>query len=245
MREQETIFDLQKSREDCNFIIKNGELEYEAVSDIFDKALDIPYLGTVLKLGKVWLNYIDYRFVRKLGKFLSKEKEIPQDKLDKFIASLSDKDKKRISDYLTQLLYTAEEDIKAEFMGKVYIRRVYDEINDEIFLRLCSVINRSYVQDLFSLKEYLEVTEVQSYLTDNLIALGLLSDEGNIYEANNGDEDSTGWGPTKHSLNEIGIVLFQILNDLPIENKINRTQGPTVSFEPYSDEDIEEALKDL
>lgn len=65
-------------------------------------AEDIPYLGSLLKLGKVALNYIDYRFIRKLAAFLKQRNDILVQKIAEFSESLSSKDKKRISDYLTQ-----------------------------------------------------------------------------------------------------------------------------------------------
>lgn len=212
MDDNNTIFDLQQSKKDSEFVIESADKELEVVADIMKTAEDIPYLGSLLKLGKVALNYIDYRFIRKLGVFLKQRNDIPMQKIAEFSESLSPKDKKRISDYLTQLLYTADEDDKAELMGKIYVSRLYDEIDNDMMLRLCSIVNRAYMTDLTHLKDYQEISDTNTYVTDNLVALGVLADSGNVYEESHDGWESTGFGPTKHKLNEIGEKLYQILN---------------------------------
>lgn len=212
MDDNNTIFDLQQSKKNSEFVIENADKELAVVADIMKTAEDIPYLGSLLKLGKVALNYVDYRFFRKLGLFLKQRNDIPEEKIAEFSESLSLKDKKRISDYLTQLLYTADEDDKAELMGRIYVSRLYDEIDNDMMLRLCSIVNRAYITDLAHLKDYQEISDTNTYVTDNLVALGVLADSGNVYEESHDEWESTGFGPTKHKLNEIGEKLYQILN---------------------------------
>lgn len=212
MDDNNTIFDLQQSKKNSEFVIENADKELAVVADIMKTAEDIPYLGSLLKLGKVALNYVDYRFFRKLGLFLKQRNDITEEKIAEFSESLSLKDKKRISDYLTQLLYTADEDDKAELMGKIYVSRLYDEIDNDMMLRLCSIVNRAYITDLAHLKDYQEISDTNTYVTDNLVALGVLADSDNVYEESHDEWESTGFGPTKHKLNEIGEKLYQILN---------------------------------
>ncbi len=208
-----TIFDLQQSRDNVYFIIANTYLETEVFADIMNTAMDIPYVGSLLKLGKVTAGYFDYRFFRKLGRYLKHANEIPEQDVMNFIDTLSTKDKKRISNYITQLLYTAEEDKKVDIMGNIYAKRVCGEIDTEMMLRLCSIITRAYLPDLSNLGEYQEVSETNTFVTDNLVALGLLADAGNIYEESCDDWKSTGFGPTKHVLNEVGRTIYKILEE--------------------------------
>ena len=79
--EYNTIFDLQQSRKDSEFVANNAELELEAGTDIIESIGNIPYIGTLFKLGKVAKSYIDYRFFRKLGRFLKYANEIPEEKV--------------------------------------------------------------------------------------------------------------------------------------------------------------------
>lgn len=206
------IFEIQRSKVDKEFIIKNGSLEFEAFADIVEKTADALYLGSLFKLGKVAINYMDYRFVKKLHYFLAESEDIEQEKKEKFQNSLTPDDNERISSYLTQLLYSSEEDAKATLMGKIYRSRLMDEINNDMMLRLCSVVNKSFLADLDHLAEYVEENESDDYIRDNLNALGLLQDLGNVYEEHHEGWHSTDWGPTKHQLNVVGRELLRIKN---------------------------------
>ena len=211
MENDNTIFDLQQSRTTSEFIVKNADLVMESFADIVETLKDIPYLGSLIKLGKVTMSFIDYRFFCKLGHFLKVANEVPGEELTRFFASLSYKDKKRIFAYLTQLLYTAEDASKAELMGKIYKRRVLGDIDNDMMLRLCSIVNRAYITDLDYLEEYLTASETNTYVTDNLVAIGVLADVGNIYEENTDEWESTGFGPTKHIPMEVARCFFRFL----------------------------------
>lgn len=238
-----TIFDLQQSKNDSKFIETNANIELEIGVDILETAKNIPYIGSIIKIGQIALNYIDYRFFKKLGNFLKHANKIPKTKLSKFLENISLKDQKRISDYLTQLLYTADEDEKADLMGKIYVRAVQGEIDIDTMLRLCSIVNRAYISDLSYLKNFLQTSSTNTYITDNLISLGLLADSGNLYEIYGDGWDSTGFGPTKHTLNVIGLTLYQIMTEQPIVKKhIDRIIDNNVPFRPMTDEEILEII---
>ena len=68
------IFEIQQSKTDKEFVLKNGSLEFEVFADIFERAGNLPYIGSLFKLGKVAINYMDYRFVRKLHFFWLSQK---------------------------------------------------------------------------------------------------------------------------------------------------------------------------
>lgn len=203
------IFEIQQSKQDKEFVLKNGSLEFEVFADILKTAEDIPYIGSLFKLGKVVVNYMDYRFVRKLHFFLAESENIEQEKKEKFLNSLSDNDNKRINAMMTHLLYSAEEDGKATLMGKIYRSRLLGEIDDEMMLRLCSVVNKSFLADLDFLEEYVDENESDDYIRDNLNSLGLLQDLGTLHEDANGMDSL---GPTSHKLNVVGRELLRIKN---------------------------------
>ena len=190
--------------------MKNGSLEFEVFADILKTAEDIPYIGSLFKLGKVAVNYMDYRFVRKLHFFLAESESIALEKKEKFLNSLSEKDYKRINAMMTQLLYTAEEDGKAVLMGKIYRSRLLEEIDEEMMLRLCSVVNKSFLSDLDYLEYFVMETGRDDHICDNLSALGLLQDLGNMYEDKLEGMESLGFGSTKHKLNVVGRELLRI-----------------------------------
>lgn len=201
------IFEILQSKNDKEFIIKNGSLEFEVFADILKTAEDIPYIGSLYKLGKVAINYMDYRFVKKLHYFLAESGNIEQEKNEEFLNSLDEEANKRISGMLTQLLYTADEDGKATLMGKIYRSRLLGEIDVDMMLRLCSVVNKSFLADLDHLKEYETENASDDYIRDNLNALGLLQDLGTLHEDANGMDS---FGPTSHKLNVVGRELLRI-----------------------------------
>lgn len=201
------IFEILQSKNDKEFIIKNGSLEFEVFADILRTAEDIPYIGSLYKLGKAAINYMDYRFVKKLHYFLAESENIEQEKNEEFLNSLDEEANKRISGMLTQLLYTADEDGKATLMGKIYRSRLLGEIDVDMMLRLCSVVNKSFLADLDHLKEYETENASDDYIRDNLNALGLLQDLGTLHEDANGMDS---FGPTSHKLNVVGRELLRI-----------------------------------
>ena len=201
------IFAIQQSKQDKEFVMKNGSLEFEVFADILKTAEDIPYIGSLFKLGKVALNYMDYCFVRKLHYFLAESDNIEPEKKEEFLNGLDKKDYKRINAMMTQLLYTADEDGKATLMGKIYRSRLMGDIDSEMMLRLCSVVNRAFLADLDHLEEYVKPNPEDNYITSNLYSFGLLRLKGpEVVERtlNVGGQ---------YEVNEVGILLMRIMRE--------------------------------
>lgn len=192
--------------------MKNGSLEFEVFADILKTAEDIPYIGSLFKLGKVAMNYMDYCFIRRLHYFLAESENIEPEKKEKFLNDLDEKDYKRINAMMTQLLYTADEDGKATLMGKIYRSRLMGDIDAEMMLRLCSIVNRAFLADLNHLHEYVEDNSSYDYVRDNLNSLGLLRDLGGTYQKEDGEWAGIGFGPAIHRLNDVGKELLKIMN---------------------------------
>ncbi len=207
------VFEIQQSKQAKEFVLKNGSLEFEVFADILKTAKDIPYIGSLFKLGKVAVNLMDYWFIRKLQLFLEQSETLEEERKDGFLKSLSSGDYKKISKYLTQLLYSSEEEGKAILMGKIYRSRLLGEIDNDMMLRLCSVVNKAFLPDLEHLHEYTAENGDDSYVTDNLTALGLLQDKGVVYEQEHEGWAESGFGSTKHQLNAIGGELLRIMDN--------------------------------
>ena len=79
-----------------------------------------------------------------------------------------------------------------------------------MMLRLCSVVNKSFLTDLNYLEDFVSETGRDDYISDNLNALGLLQDKGNMYEDERDEVESLGFGSTKHKLNVVGLELLRI-----------------------------------
>lgn len=204
--EEKDIFDLSIAKEADKFIKESLHLEMEVASDVLNEIAEIPWLGDLIKLGRVGKGLLDIRFVCKIGKFLQQSESIDQEKKEAFVAKLNKKDRKRMYDYIMHLLYSAEEDSKAVIMGKVYKDRIMNNIDNDMFLRLCSSINKVYVEDVGRLQDYHNPVSKSDYVTNNLYSSGLLQ----MTEANVSGGRLTLGG--SFVLNEVGLHLLRIIS---------------------------------
>lgn len=203
--EENDIFDLWVAKEENKFVEKSLLLESDVFSDVWEEMKDFPWVGSLIKLGKVGKCFMDLKFVWKIGRFLKKSEDIEQEKKEAFLAKLDKKDRKRMNEYLMHLLYTAEEDRKADVMGMVYRDRILGNIDNDMFLRLCSAVNKVYIDDVVKLKDYVTPNPKDDYISNNLYSSGLLklsdseSEDGGLYIG------------VRYELNDIGRHLLRIL----------------------------------
>lgn len=204
--EDNDIFDLSVAKEEYDFIKKSLLLETDVFSDILEEMKDFPWVGSLIKLGKVGKGFMDLKFVWKIGRFLKKSEDIEQKEKEVFLAKLDKKDRKRMYEYLMHLLYTAEEDRKADVMGMVYRDRIMGNIDNDMFLRLCSAVNKVFIDDVDRLVDYINPNPKDDYVTNNLYSSGLLmisDSEG---------ENSTIIIGVRYELNDVGRHLLRILD---------------------------------
>lgn len=204
MEEENDIFDLSVAKEESKFVEKALLLESDVASEVIDTLVNFPWVGSLIKLGRVGKGIIDLHFIKKMGKFLQQSDDISSEKKEAFLIKLDKKDRKRMYKYLMHLLYTAEEDKKAEVMGRVYRDRIMGNISNDIFLRLCSAINKVYIDDVDRLRDYIKPNPKDDYVTNNLYSSGLLQ----ISDNTEGDSIIIG---VRYELNDIGKHLLRIL----------------------------------
>ena len=82
------IFEIERSKRDADFIKQNGELELEVAADIIETYKDVPYVGSLLKFGKVFINVKDWCFTKKLAKFLIVSEDIDDKIKNQFYSCL-------------------------------------------------------------------------------------------------------------------------------------------------------------
>jgi hypothetical protein len=87
-----------------------------------------------------------------------------------------------------------------------------EEIDNDMMLRLCSVVNKAFLADLDHLHEYVEDNSSYDYVRDNLNSLGLLRELGGTYQKEDGEWAGIGFGPAIHRLNDVGKELLKIMN---------------------------------
>ena len=145
------IFEIERSKRDADFIKQNGELELEVAADIIETYKDVPYVGSLLKFGKVFINVKDWCFTKKLAKFLIVAEDIDDKIKNQFYSSLSQENYKHISAYLIHLLSTEEN--KAMIMGSIYKARLMNRVNNNeeentnISIEAQSIINLGLIDN--------------------------------------------------------------------------------------------------
>lgn len=107
----------------------------------------------------------------------------------------------RIHEYLLNLLNSAESEDKAKVMGYIYVTAITRQIDADMMLRLCSIVNSAYLHDLYELPKYIQPSEDGSIAANNFISWGLIDNYVGGSWVNK---------PT-YQLNEVGKILHDIL----------------------------------
>lgn len=144
----------------------------------------------------------DYFFLKKLNTFLFSINidDISDEEIDSFFKTLENK-KEKVEEYILGLLISVESEDKALLMGYIYKAAVKARIDHIKMLRLCSILNHSFIYDLKALPEFEEESENDSIEAMNLINLGLIDNYIGGY-----------WkGKPTLQLNELGLILLDIL----------------------------------
>lgn len=198
----EDIFDLSISEREKDFVKDGLDLELDILANILENLENIPYIGSLIKLGRLGKNFCDLHYMKKLARFLDKEQNLSSQVKEQFINSLDKNKRKKIYEYVVHYLLRAEDEEKADLMGYLYKSTVAGIIEPELFLRLCSVVDRSFIDDLKKLPYYVEAKSDFSITTNSFINLGLIDNfQGGVWI----DEPS-------YKLNAVGMTLYQILN---------------------------------
>ena len=199
----EDILDLAASSKERDFIKFGTRSEFDVATNIAEILTGFPYIGSLVKLGVLARDYVSLRFCRKVAYFLSSEQNIPEQEKERFLSSLGTKERKKIADYITHYLLTAEDEEKAQILGYLYHDRVKGYLDTTTFLRLCHVVNRVFLPDLRALPQYLTSTEDTGIEVNSFINLGLIDNElGGVWKN----------GPSCE-LNELGETLYKVLNN--------------------------------
>lgn len=117
---------------------------------------DIPFFGTLLKLGNTGANIRNSLLTRKLKKFLDAfEKVTPEDKA-KFKKRMEQNPDfaRKTGERLILLLEQLDDFDKPEIVGKIFKAFLEDKIDEPTFFRLGNAIMQAYIDDL---KELLNI----------------------------------------------------------------------------------------
>ena len=89
-------------------------------------------------------------------------KKFPSEEIDK------------VENFILYLLDAVDGPEKAKLIGKAYKAWIQNVLDTEELFRICDIINKSYVNDLYHLKNFLGARQEKTIISSNLFSLGLI-----------------------------------------------------------------------
>lgn len=178
------IVQLSISDEEDKFIKEAVNLEIDTASEIIENLENVPYIGNLIKLGKLGIGINDLFFTKRLALFLQESSKVEKTVRERFVAKLSAVDQNKISNFLIHSLDKIEDDRKAIILGYLYKRRMYpgyfnegepdDAKENDYMFRICHSIEKVYADNLKYLQEYEQRHSNEGVFADDLYQAGLL-----------------------------------------------------------------------
>lgn len=136
---------------------------------------DIPIFGIGFKTYSLYQNITESFFVKKILRFLFELKGIPSKEREEFIKKLeSKKESNKAGEKILIVLNKLNDIEKAEIVGKLFKNTIRGKLTFEDFNRLIHIIDNTYIEDLKSLKNNLNLNYIDFSIKSNLHVLGLL-----------------------------------------------------------------------
>jgi len=163
-------------------------LEEMALDSIISDGIfkDIPVVGSLISIGKFTLSISDYFLLTRIIHFINELDLKNQEEIDELKRKyFKDKDYNKIGSKILLTLERSDDLKKIKWLAKCFRLFLDKIITKSEFMRLSSIINNAYVDDvekitIFDLKR--EITSqneiVETYVLDHLFSIGLLETHG-------------------------------------------------------------------
>lgn len=130
----------------------SGDVSEALVDSIVGDGLlkEIPIIGTVISLFKVGASFRERHYIKKIYKFLFQLKDTSQKERENFSEKIT-KDQKSSNEFFEKILYLIDrldDTEKAEIVGKLFSSLIKGNLKTEDFLRLTSIIDKTYIGDI-------------------------------------------------------------------------------------------------
>ena len=194
--------------------------------DLFDRAIDT-FIDSGIADGFPILRFIttafykapralsDYFLRDKLIAVISECRDISDSKVNKLLKKLENENaKEKVCRNILYLIDRMDSAEKAKPIGRLLKQLINEDIDRDVFFRLCHIINKLFISDINLLLHFendntvlrINDDDPKKISYDDLLSCGLLIQEGFSYGMLSGEG-----GPTSYSLSEYGKVLRGIL----------------------------------
>lgn len=172
---------------------------------------DIPFIGAGISVVNLFRSASDRILLTKIIHFINELDLKSQIEVNEFKDKyLKDKDYSKIGSKILLVLERADSLTKIKWLAKCLRIFVDREISKEEFLRVSSIINNAYVEDVSQIKVFNRREEITShndlidtYILDHLFSVGLLESHG-INGGSLGGDTNEG---TIYALNKFGKLM--------------------------------------
>ena len=174
-------------------------------------AKDLPIVNSVLAIFKTTKNITEYYAQKKLVEFLNAADTLSSEEIGTYTSKF--KDDKEIGTRILLLINKADTYKKASLMGRC-LKLLALDFDSESYLRLCSMIERTFYEDItflayFNTKDTSITSKndnIPTIVLESLFANGFISEFGF-----DGGDASGNTGGTIYRLNRFGIALKSVL----------------------------------
>jgi len=188
------------------------DLGETAIDSLLDDGIfkDIPFIGTGISVVKLLKSASDRILLTKIIHFINDLNLKNQEEIDKFKEKyFKDSDHKKIGSKVLLILERADNATKIKWLAKSLRLYVDRDIDKQQFLRISSIINSGYTEDVQKIKIFDKRDEITSendlidtYILDHLFSIGLLESHG----FDGGDAAGLNSG-TIYALNNFGKIM--------------------------------------
>lgn len=179
---------------------------------------NIPILSSIYKLYKSAVAIENAWFTQNICRFLASLKDVPQNERTEFIDRMEeDQDYRgRVGETLIIVLSKVDDRDKPAIIGNLFKAAIRGKINFDLFRRLASIVNRSFLPDLVKIKSIADPNTLSNDLKEQYASLGIystfLKPEGIKVErqSSNGTAASIDYLPLiVYQINEAGKALIE------------------------------------
>lgn len=115
---------------------------------------EIPIIGLVYKTQRIVQKIEDYRFTKKVLRFLFELKTLDTQTKEKFIEKIeAEKEHKDVGEKILLTIHRLDEINKATIIGKLFLASIKEQIELNDFLRLAKIVENTFLEDLLLLKD--------------------------------------------------------------------------------------------
>ena len=188
----------------------------ETLACLADVALDaaitegildgVPIIGTLTSAAAAISSMSQKIYVRKVAKFIKELATIPLEERNAFLRRIDSDDKRfKFGEAMLLILERTDDMEKPTIIGRITAAHIQGRFDLATSLRLCSIVNRCYLQDLAYLKVFKNGVQGSSTaIAASLFSAGVISNGG--FDGGTFDADE---GGVIYNLNEFGQLLIK------------------------------------